>query len=136
MTSKAVLHVCEKCRVRKPSAIPSARTRSADLRERIARLIGEHMPDGTITISSQSCLGNCTRALRVSVAEPGRWSWLIGDIVDDEDCIELIGFIRQWLSAPQGLIAKRDRSAWLIAHTLGRIPPMDATVKNCAAHVP
>lgn len=126
--SPAVLHVCGQCRVRKKSEARGEHLDAARLRARIEELLAGGALSEKIQISPQVCLGNCKRALRVSIAGPDRWSWLIGDIATAHDCDELLVFVRQWLAAPQGLIAKQNRSAWLIGHALGRLPP--ACVKN------
>ncbi|TCS64756.1 DUF1636 family protein [Varunaivibrio sulfuroxidans] len=122
--SPAALHVCGQCRVREKAGARGVSSGADPLRMRIESLLRRSELNEEIQISPQTCLGNCKRALRASVAAPGRWSWLIGDITDAQDCDELLVFIRQWLAAPQGLIAKQDRSAWLITHALGRLPPV------------
>lgn len=71
-----------------------------------------------------ACLGNCDAECRVALADPDRWSWMLGQIDPKQD----EGFLREvialWLAAPNGLIKKSDRPQKLTDKALGRMPPV------------
>lgn len=69
------------------------------------------------------CLGNCAARCRVSLAGPGRWSWLIGGLDPDATTGDLLDFAKHWMAAPDGFVARDDRPRAIRSLLLGRVPP-------------
>ena len=54
-------------------------------------------------------LGNCDADCRVALADPDRWSWMLGQVDPATDEALLREVLQLWLAAPKGLIPKVDR---------------------------
>jgi len=116
------LHVCGTCRPMGATVPVAGKQGAADL-VAFARRVAAHFPTGTFGIQVYPCLGGCTRRGRFSVSAPGRWSWLFAGIDPETDGDTLLMFLRAWLSAPAGLVDKKERSSWVKMKSIGRVPP-------------
>ncbi|MEO0371903.1 MAG: DUF1636 family protein [Pseudomonadota bacterium] len=117
----AELQVCIECGMEK--AAPGERPAGEVLYELIERMVDELGMEG-LQARQVACLGNCDADCRLALADPDRWSWMLGqlDPVDDEALLRDV--IALWLAAPKGLIPKADRPVGLKDKTLGRMPPV------------
>ena len=121
----ATVHVCVNCTHPNSAKRRSGVAGGEAVFERLSELLeGEGLSD-VFTIERVVCLGNCKKRCRVSVAAPGRWSWLVGEIAPETDLDEFVAFLRAWAGADAGLIPKDERSKWLQRKALGRVPPVD-----------
>ncbi len=122
--NEAVVHVCTNCQHPDYKARRLRKTGGKALPEVLKAALEEQGLDHIFKIELITCLGNCKKRCRISVAAPERWSWLIGNLSPEDDFIELMNFLRAWQGAENGLIPKEERSKWLLRHGLGRVPPL------------
>ena len=121
--SEAVVHVCTNCQHPDYKSRRQGKAGGEALPEALLKALEERKLDHLFKIDLITCLGNCKKRCRISVATPGRWSWLIGEISPEDDFKELMDFLEDWLDAENALIPKQERSKWLMQHGLGRVPP-------------
>lgn len=77
-----------------------------------------------LSLRKVACLGNCDAECRLVLADPDRWSWMLGDMDIETDEALLREVFRLWLEAPNGLIPKALRPQGLKDKALGRMPPV------------
>lgn len=121
--SKAVVHVCTNCQHPDYKSRRRGEAGGEALFVALRKALRDHKLDKEFSVEEITCLGNCKKRCRVSVAAPGNWSWLIGDLLPEDNFDDLMSFLRDWLDADAGLIPKEERSKWLMHHALGRVPP-------------
>ena len=95
--------------------------------EKLFELIREILRDpafATLHPRKVACLGNCDCDCRLALADPDRWSWMLGDVDPSQDEDLLREVIRLWVEAPSGLIPKAERPEALKDKALGRMPPV------------
>ena len=108
------------------SAAPqSTESQGAQLLARISQELENKGLAGQVLTKPVQCLGNCAQGIRASIAGTGRWSWVLGGLRPEDASGELIRFIKTWLDAEAGLIPREQRSDWIKAHSLGRVPPVE-----------
>lgn len=122
--SEAVVHVCTNCKHPVYKSRRHGVIGGEALSHAVKTALVEHGLDGRVSVEEIPCLGNCKKRCRLSIAAPGRWSWLFGNIAPEDDLSEFIFVIREWLNIENGLIPKNERRKWLMRHTLGRVPPV------------
>ena len=120
----AVIQVCLGCRAadreRRRAGLGGGEALAAWARDTAARQY-----PGTLRVETFACLGGCGRRGRLSLAGPGRWSWLFAGSDPVRDGAPLGRFVAAWLRAPEGLVPKVDWPPSLRARVLGRVPPPD-----------
>jgi predicted metal-binding protein len=86
----------------------------------------DYAPPPGVELQAQgfACLGNCRRRCRMSVAAPGRWAWLIGDIAPGDHLAPLCAFLDAWLASPDGAVPKDRRPEALRRKLIGRVAPV------------
>jgi predicted metal-binding protein len=94
------------------------------MRDMLASALDREGLAARFRIEETGCLGGCSRRCRISVANPNRWSWLLSDLRPQDGGAEIVQFLRDWEGADLGLIPKDARSAWLLTHAIGRLPPL------------
>lgn len=115
MTAGAEIHLCATCP--QGNAIGTALRAAA--------------PDLAETLRVFPCLGGCRRRARLSIAAPGRWGWMFGDLTPDA-VPDLLAFIRLWLADAEGLVHKHRRPTALRTAILGRMPPFGSGSRSGA----
>jgi predicted metal-binding protein len=116
------LHVCTGCTHPDRGRREDARA-GATLLVRLQALVAQAGLDPALKVAPYPCLGNCDRRCRASIGGSRRWSWLFGDLDPDRLPSEMAAFLRRWLAAPDGFLAKEDRPAGMRPHLIGRVPP-------------
>lgn len=76
-----------------------------------------------IEVVAGPCLGPCGQGVRVALTGAGRFGWLFEGLDAAADMAAFTRFLAEWVRAPDGLVAKRDRIL-LMARTVGRVPPV------------
>lgn len=107
MTPGAEIHICTTC--------PQGRA--------LASAFCAAAPDLVDAVRIFPCLGGCTRRSRASIAAPGLWGWMFGDL-KPYDAPDFIAFIRLWCADAEGLVPKHQRPTTLRTAILGRMPPL------------
>ena len=128
MIEEAAVHVCTNCQHPDYRSRRLGKAGGEALSEALKAALEEQRLGHTFKIELITCLGNCKKRCRISVAAPGRWSWLIGDLSPEDDFTDLMDFLRAWQRAENGLIPKEERSKWLLRHGIGRVPPLQTDI--------
>ncbi len=115
------IQVCVECGTK---AVPPGEPPAG---EKLYDLIRDILSDpqlSSLKARKVACLGNCDCECRVAMADPDRWSWMLGDVHPDEDAAFLRDVFHLWVNAPNGLIPKAERPQALKDKALGRMPPV------------
>jgi predicted metal-binding protein len=115
----ATFHVCTGCKA-------SARTGGADgaavaaaMRDLAAGLADRLR----ITVATYPCLGGCAGGGRLSVAGPGRWTFVFGGVDPATDTGHLAAFLDAWAGRADGLVPNAERPPPLRRRIMARVPP-------------
>ena len=120
----STIHVCIRCKLASSKRRGGYETHGLQLRDALIDALEGAGLASRFRIAETACLGGCNRRCRISIADPARWSWLLADLrPDEQDAGQIIRFLEEWLAAEDGLIPKTERSAWLVSHAIGRMPP-------------
>ena len=117
------VQVCESCKDPDPAKRQHATGGGRRLLHELNALASAGALPSQIVVRAYSCLGNCERRCRLSVAGEGRWSWVFGDLDPILDVEPLLEFLRRWRKSPDGFLPKEDRPEGLRTKLLGRVPP-------------
>lgn len=118
------LHVCVTCK----SAVPADATDAAPvprgraLHDRLAAAIAHGGHSSRIRLRPVECLSVCKRPATVAVSGTGRWTYVWGDIEAERDLDTLIAGVLAYASAPQGVIAWKERPQIFKKGVIARIP--------------
>lgn len=117
------LQVCVGCKDRDPVKRKRGEGGGPELAGMLRDLAAEIAPDGGLVLTEHPCLGRCAQKGRMSLAGPGRWSWLLEAIDPAADRGAIVALIMAWLATSDGFVAKEHRPARLRRKMLGRVPP-------------
>jgi predicted metal-binding protein len=116
------IHVCVTCREAGATAEAGERPGA-----RLHRMLCEAASRraGKIAIRPVECLSVCKRPCTIGFSAPGKWTYVYGDFVPDEDAAELIlDAAALYAATPDGLIPWRQRPDALKKGVVARIPPL------------
>ncbi|VDC21197.1 DUF1636 domain-containing protein [Pseudogemmobacter humi] len=116
MAEETGLVVCTTCRL--PGADPAAPRDGA----RLSAALSAH----GVAHLQQECLSACANGCAVVLRGPGRWTYVQGGLDPDLHLEDLIGMIRAYAAAPDGVVPWRTRPEVIRKNTIARIPPMEA----------
>lgn len=119
--SRAEVQVCVECGTK--AARPGEAPAGEALYDLVSNILQDRGFDG-LTARKVACLGNCDCDCRLALADPDRWSWMLGDVDPRTDGAFLREVLALWVKAPNGLIPKTDRPEALTEKALGRMPPV------------
>ena len=119
----AVIQVCESCKDPDPIKRQNAAGGGSRLLHDLKALASGGGLPSNVLVRAYACLGNCERRCRLSVAGPGKWSWIFGDLDPVNDMEILLEFLRRWQRSPDGFLPKDARPERLRLKLLGRVPP-------------
>ena len=119
--SPADLLVCTKC-LRGEAALENGTRPGAHL---FHRLLALGMPD-TVRVTGVECLQNCDRGCSIALRGPGRWTYVYGNLHENNDVDVVAEGAMRYQAAPNGLVPWRDRSDHFRKNCIARIPPMEA----------
>lgn len=132
------LHVCITCRAGEavPEGAPCA---GARLYAAIARETGREVdvtpdPDAPVTLPAPVtlaegvtlrpvvCLAACQKGCTLSLAGPGRWSYIYGELTEG-DAPAILAGLTAYAASADGIVPWRERPEIFRKRTLARIPP-------------
>lgn len=117
----AEIQICVECGTK--AVGPGETPLGERLYDLVERILEEDGFDG-LNLRKVACLGNCDAECRLALADPERWSWMLGDMDAQADEALLREVFKLWLEAPNGLIPKAQRPQGLTDKSLGRMPPV------------
>ena len=112
------LYVCVTCRAEGDASEVRAGRSLHDA------LLAEIGPDPTLRVVPVECLGACRRSCAASLAAPGKWTTVYGDLPADSAAPVLAGTARLYAAAPDGLIPWKLRADIVKKGAGARIPPL------------
>ena len=125
MTNPVTITVCKTCR---PVDFPDEQVRpGARLAAALHRAVRDQGLDAEISVKAVHCLSVCKRPCTVSVAAPGKFAYVIGDLAPESGPEALLAFARVYAQAPDGITAWRARPEAVRKGTVARVPPLGHT---------
>ena len=112
------LYVCVTCRAEGEADGPRAGRRLHDA------LVAEIGPDPRVTILPVECLSVCRRPCTVSLAAPGKWTYVYGDLAPDGAAPVVAEAVRLYGATADGLIPWRLRADPIKRGVVARVPPL------------
>ncbi|WP_020178693.1 DUF1636 domain-containing protein [Methylopila sp. M107] len=118
-TLRSTLTICRTCRPE--GAAPDAEPAGAALGRATARAVSG-LADAPVDVVAIACLSACGRACSATVAAPGKFSYVIGNLAP-EDCDDLAAFALAHAASPDGIPPWRSRPEKIRKNTIARIAP-------------
>ena len=125
--SATTLYVCVTCRAENDASEIRAGRR---LHDALARDLSE---DRSFAVVPVECLSACRRPCTVSLAAPGKWTYVYGDLPAETALPAIVEAARLYAEAPEGLIPWKLRSEAIRKGVVARLPPMPAVRPGEAA---
>lgn len=120
MTEPTIITICSTCRpegsaedAERPGAILGRAVASA--------LAGSEAP---VEARAIACLSACSRACSVAVAAPGKFAYVIGNLLP-EDAEAVLAFAVAHARSADGVPPWRERPEKVRKNTISRVPPLD-----------
>ena len=123
------LYVCTTCRADGEPALPLDARAGARL---FASLDAALREDVTVELIPVECLSVCKRPCTVSLAAPGKWTYVYGDLPPDTAVPIILDAVKLYAVAPDGLIPWKQRSDVIKKGVVARLPPYPAPPKDLA----
>ncbi len=128
--AETVLTICTTCRMgttkREGVAVPGQM-----LHDRLTALLAQ--ADGSaLRLHKVECLAVCNDGCAAAIAEPGKWSYLLGRLTPDK-AADLLQFAGSYRQSRTGTVMPSKRAASLADMILGRIPTSVPTLAGEAA---
>lgn len=112
------LYVCVTCRIEGDASEVRAGRRLHDA------LAAELGAEPALRVVPVECLGACRRSCAASLAAPGKWTTVYGDLPAEHASPVLAETARLYAAAPDGLIPWKLRSDAIKKGAVARIPPL------------
>ena len=117
--AEAELLICVKCR--RGLDLPGEGRRPGKV---LADRVAEVLPDG-VRMTETECLSNCDRGCSVALRGPGRWTFVYGNLTED-DAATVVHGATLYASVADGLVPWRERSEHFKRNCIARIPPLES----------
>ena len=122
-----VLYVCVTCRAEGDDPEIRAGRRLHDA------LAADLAGDPAVAVVPVECLSVCRRPCTVSLAAPGKWTYVYGDLAVETAVPDIVEAVRLYTEAPEGLIPWKLRSDAIKKGVVARVPPLPAPLSGEAA---
>jgi len=110
----ATLLVCVTC---KSDEGPLGAALFAALGERLAAT-----PE--VALRPIECLSVCKRPCTVALAAPGKWTYVVGDLMRDSHLEDIVTAARRYAASPAGIVPWRERPLSFRKGVVSRTPPL------------
>lgn len=115
------IFVCVSCR--RPGqggeADPSHMALVETLRGRFAAASADH-----ITVEPVECLAVCKRPTTIAMVGPGKWTYLVGDLEQEQHLDEIVDAALSYGRSENGIVPWKERPASFRRGVVSRIPPL------------
>ena len=112
------LYVCVTCRAEGDLSEIRAGRRLHDA------LAAQFGTDPAVSVVPVECLSACRRPCAVSLAAPGKWTYVYGDLPAEGAAPVVAGTARLYAAAPDGLIPWKLRADAVKKGAVARVPPL------------
>ncbi len=116
---RTTVYVCVTCRVEGDTSEVRGGRRLHDA------LAAELDGDPGLRVAGVECLGACRRSCTASLAAPGKWTTIYGDLPAEAAAPLMAATARLYAAAPDGLIPWKLRDDAIKKGAIARIPPLD-----------
>src|SRR3984885_3410919 len=113
-SAAATLVVCVTC---KSEAGPMGPGLFEALAERLSSEPG-------VALKAVECLSVCKRPCTVALAAPGKWTYVVGDLVPPSPLEDLVFGARRYAASPDGIVPWRERPLCFRKGVVSRTPPL------------
>ncbi|MEK6745683.1 MAG: DUF1636 domain-containing protein [Pseudomonadota bacterium] len=83
----------------------------------------EQVDSKKINLRSVECFSVCKRPCTVTVSQPGKWLYMIGDLNADKDIPDLLEYVRVYAQSANGRPPISERPEIVQKGTISRLPP-------------
>ena len=115
-SAAATLLVCVTCRSEQGPLGPG-------LFDALSERLGAE-PD--IALKAIECLSVCKRPCTIALAAPGKWTYVIGDLIHDSHLEDIVIGVRRYAASPDGVVPWRERPLCFRKGVVSRTPPLAA----------
>ncbi len=121
----SILQVCVSCKTKQDllaedDATPSGQRLFDGVQAALSKCDGAEF----VQLAAVECMNGCQSSCTAAVQAPGKYSFVIGNLSDDDSRIDdLIAFSRAHHEADTGLPAWRERPVHIRKNTLARLHP-------------
>lgn len=124
MNAKHTLFVCQTCAFSKEARERNEQAGGQILLEEITKLSQNWELRETISIQAVECMSACNRCCVVSLAAPGKYTYLFGDLPVTESAEAVLQCASQYWLSKDGYLPWSERPQPLKNGILARIPPL------------
>ena len=87
--------------------------------------LGERLAGETdIALGAIECLSVCKRPCTVALAAPGKWTYVVGDLMPEAHLDDIVTAARRFAASPDGLVPWRERPLPFRKGVISRTPPL------------
>lgn len=79
---------------------------------------------GNLQVERVECLAVCGRPCTVALAEPGKWTYLIGDLTEATQLDDIVAGACAYAASENGLIPWKERPICFRKGVIARVPPL------------
>jgi predicted metal-binding protein len=77
-----------------------------------------------IALKAVECLSVCKRPCTIALAAPGKWTYVIGDLISDSHLEDIVVGARRYAVSPDGIVPWRERPLCFRKGVVSRTPPI------------
>lgn len=122
--SQHLLFVCKACATVRIEGKPQGKSGGEQLLEQLQKLHADWELRDEFQIQEVECMSACSRSCAISLAAPGKYTYLFGDLPALESAAAVLDCAKLYFINPQGYLAWVDRPKPLKNGILARIPPL------------
>lgn len=121
MSPAATVFVCTACRRKTGDGDGAFDHPGPALAERIKTLLADN---AAITVTPVECLAVCTRPCTVALTAANKWTYVVGDLDNVQNCEDVAAMARAYAASDNGIVAWRERPQAFRKGVVSRTPPV------------
>jgi predicted metal-binding protein len=86
--------------------------------------LSTRMAGEPIELRAVECLSVCKRPCTVALAAPGKWTYVVGDLVSGQHLEDIVTAARRYAATADGLVPWRERPLPFRKGVISRTPPL------------
>jgi predicted metal-binding protein len=95
--------------------------------------LGERLAGETdIALGAIECLSVCKRPCTVALAAPGKWTYVVGDLMPEAHLEDIVTAARRYAASPAGIVPWRERPLSFRKGVVSRTPPLALAATSLA----
>jgi predicted metal-binding protein len=77
-----------------------------------------------IALKAVECMSVCKRPCTVALAAPGKWTYVVGDLICESHLEDIVIAARRYAASPEGIVPWRERPLSFRRGVVSRTPPL------------